>query len=258
MNAKSPHTPRYQTLLNDLVSRVRSGAYPVGSLLPTEHQLCEEFQLSRFTVREALRRMTEMGMVVRLTRQGTRVIADRPAAAYVQALDSIEEVMMHVRDTHLNIVAVEIVSADEALAALLQCDEGQNWLHVCGSRETRAEHLPLSWTDIYIAERYSGIMGDIGNSGEPLFELILKRYGERIAEIDQDISATIVPPTMALALRVRPNSPALLVIRRSYNSKREIVEVSVNTQPSVRYTFSLNVRQNRTSLRHTVSHRSAS
>jgi GntR family transcriptional regulator len=253
MPPKTPPTPRYQKLLSELVLRVQSGLYPVGSLLPTEHQLCDEFQLSRFTVREALRRMAEMGMVERLTRQGTRVVSERPAAAYVQALDSIDEVMRHVRDTRLNVVAIDIIAVDGALAQLLRCEPGKKWLYVCGSRETRGDQLPLSWTDIYVAERYSGIMGDISSSGQPLYELILQRYGVPITDIDQDIGATIVSPTMALALRVRPNSPALLVTRRAYNSKGEIIEVSVNTQPSARYTFSLHVRQNRTSLHHVVS-----
>ena len=257
MDLQKPRVPRYEKLLSELLSRVENGTYPVGALMPTENQLCEEFGLSRFTVREALRRMTDSGMVVRLTGEGTRVISNRPAPAYVQPLNSIDEVMMHVRDTRLKVVAVDIVSVDSALAELLHSEPGQNWLHVCGSRETRNESLPLSWADIYISERYSGIIGDLARSDEPIFQLIEKRYGERIAEIEQDISATTVSPTMALALRVRPNSPALLVNRRSYNSKREIIQISVNTQPSVRYTFRLHVRQNRTSLRQAVTAGSA-
>jgi GntR family transcriptional regulator len=256
MQKKKAPAHRYQKLLDELLFRVETGTYPVGEFLPTENQLCREFGLSRFTVREALRRMTEMGMVVRLTRQGTRLISDRPATAYVQPLDSMDEVMMHVHDTHLNTVAVEFVSADNDLARTLQCEPGENWLHVCGTRESRDDNLPLSWTDIYVAERYSDIFGDARKADEPIFKLIEKRYGERIAEIEQDISATIVPPTMALALRVRPNSAALLVNRRSYNSKGEIIEISINTQPSLRYTFRLRVKKNgAASLQHDINPR---
>ena len=250
-------TPHYQRLLDELISRVKAGTYPVGSLLPTEHQLCEEFDLSRFTVREALRRMTDMGMLVRVTRKGTRVISDHPGTAYVQPLDSIEEVMMHVRDTHLNVVSVDMLSVDPALAEQLGCKPGETWLRISGLRQTRDKQLPLSWTDIYVVERYSGIMGDLKSSNKAIYELIEARYGEKIAEIEQEISATNVQAAMALALQVRPGSPALLVIRRAFNERGDVIEISVNTQPASRYTFSLRVGRHRTSVRQTLSSESA-
>ena len=37
--------------------------YPVGSQLPTEHELCERFAVSRYTIREALRRLREDNLV---------------------------------------------------------------------------------------------------------------------------------------------------------------------------------------------------
>jgi len=246
-------TPHYQRLLDELVGRVKAGMYPVDSLLPTEHQLCEEFDLSRFTVREALRRMTDMGMLVRVTRKGTRVISDQPAPAYVQPLDSIDEVMMHVRDTRLNVISIDMIAADATLAAQLPCKVGQVWLRVSGRRETRDKQLPLSWTDIYIAERFAGIMGDIKASNKAIYELIESRYGAKIAEIEQDISAANVEAAMALALQVRPGSPALLVTRRAFDERGEIVEISVNTQPASRYNFSLRVSKHRTSVRQSLS-----
>ncbi len=250
-------TPHYQRLLDELISRVKAGTYPVGSLLPTEHQLCEEFDLSRFTVREALRRMTDMGMLVRVTRKGTRVISDHPGTAYVQPLDSIEEVMMHVRDTRLNVVSVDMLSVDPVLAEQLGCKPGETWLRISGLRETRDKQLPLSWTDIYVVERYSGIMGELKSSSKAIYELIEARYGEKIAEIEQEISATNVQAAMALALQVRPGSPALLVIRRAFNERGDVIEISVNTQPASRYTFSLRVGRHRTSVRQTLSSEAA-
>jgi GntR family transcriptional regulator len=252
MESPRPRVTRYQGLLNRLVAGIQAGKYPVGTLLPTEHQLCREFELSRFTVREALRRMTEMGLVVRAARQGTRVVSDQPLAAYVQPLDSIGEIMMHVTDTRLNVLATDVVAADEPLARLLRCEPGQEWLHVTGFRETRDDHLPMSWAEIYVHERYRDIQGEIGGSDQPIFELIAARYNDRIFEIEQDISATLVAPAVAVVLKVKPNSPALLVIRRTFNQRKETMLITINTQPADRHTFSIHVRENRAAVRHAV------
>ena len=47
---------RYLQIARTLRKEIVDGVYPVGSQLPTEHQLCERFAVSRYTVREALRR----------------------------------------------------------------------------------------------------------------------------------------------------------------------------------------------------------
>src|SRR6201985_3229058 len=55
--------PLYLQLVRALKEEIVSGVYPVGSQLPTEEELCERFSVSRYTVREALRRLREDNLV---------------------------------------------------------------------------------------------------------------------------------------------------------------------------------------------------
>jgi len=48
--------PRYAVVTQALTEDITSGRYPVGTALPTELALCTQFDISRHTVREALRR----------------------------------------------------------------------------------------------------------------------------------------------------------------------------------------------------------
>lgn len=59
-----------RTLRKEIVDRV----YPVGSQLPTEHELCDRFEVSRYTVREALRRLRDDNLVSSRPRTGTLVV----------------------------------------------------------------------------------------------------------------------------------------------------------------------------------------
>ena len=46
--------PKYAQVVAEIKKRIERGAYPPGTLLPSEHQLVEEFGVSRPTIVKAL------------------------------------------------------------------------------------------------------------------------------------------------------------------------------------------------------------
>src|SRR5919109_964414 len=60
--------PKYAQVIDELRRRIESGEYPPGSLLPSEHQLSDEFQIARPTVVRALRVLRQDGWIE--TQQG--------------------------------------------------------------------------------------------------------------------------------------------------------------------------------------------
>src|SRR5690348_5289879 len=80
---------RYLQVARALRKEIVDGVYPVGSQLPTEHQLCERFSVSRYTVREALRRLRDDNLVASRPRSGTLVVPRPSSDSYVQDVVSI-------------------------------------------------------------------------------------------------------------------------------------------------------------------------
>jgi DNA-binding FadR family transcriptional regulator len=62
-------------VVNELGRRVASGAYAAGALLPNEEQLCQELQVSRTALREAVKVLAAKGLLEPRPRIGTRVRA---------------------------------------------------------------------------------------------------------------------------------------------------------------------------------------
>jgi DNA-binding FadR family transcriptional regulator len=58
---------------HELGRRVVSGVYPAGALLPNEEQLCDELQVSRSPLREAVKVLAAKGLLESRPRIGTRV-----------------------------------------------------------------------------------------------------------------------------------------------------------------------------------------
>lgn len=72
---------RYEVIAEDLRNRMDQGQYAVGSRLPTEPELAATYDVSRLTLRKALRLIEAEGLLDRRPRRGTVVLARQPAAA---------------------------------------------------------------------------------------------------------------------------------------------------------------------------------
>ncbi|RYY73004.1 MAG: GntR family transcriptional regulator, partial [Comamonadaceae bacterium] len=153
----SDHAPRYQQLTQLLAREIREGRYPVGSLLPPEPQLCERFAVSRHTVREAVRLLCEQGLVSRHQGVGTRVRASHSEKRYVASLSSLRDLMEYAQQTRLKFLGSRWVNADESLAHLLRCKEGERWLELDTCRFPVEGGLPIVHMRILVRPQCDGI-----------------------------------------------------------------------------------------------------
>jgi len=65
--------PMYQQIAEDLQAQIESGVLKPGAQLPTELELREQYDSSRNTVRDAIKRLTSLGLVETKPGQGTFV-----------------------------------------------------------------------------------------------------------------------------------------------------------------------------------------
>lgn len=236
------HQPQYALVAQRLMDDIASGRYPVGTLLPAELDLCTQFGVSRHTMREAIRRLLERGLVTRQRGIGTTVKASRVENQYVQTTAKITDLPRYVEDTRLVTTQAEDVIADEALAAVLKCPPGQRWVKVTGYRNVNKGKLPMALTDIYISAAYGGIRKLIGTMKVPVYTLLERQYSLTIVEVQQEISATIIGAADAKRLSVKPGSAGLVVTRRYLSDNDHTIEVAVNLHPADRYSYSMSLR----------------
>ncbi|MBN2327140.1 MAG: GntR family transcriptional regulator [Candidatus Omnitrophica bacterium] len=73
-------TPTYQQLYDQIVQCIESDDFHVGEYLPTEHEICELSGLSRMTVRKAMDRLNQMGLVNAVRGRGTFIASKETSA----------------------------------------------------------------------------------------------------------------------------------------------------------------------------------
>jgi len=236
--------PRYAVVAEALIDDILSGRYAVGAALPTEHALCKQFNISRHTTREAIRRLQALGLVTRRAGVGTIVRSDRVAQRYVQVGDTVADLYQYAQDMAMNVLDVTDIEADDETAVLLGCPVGQAWARLQGLRGMDPDALPMALTDVYIARAYRGVLGDIEGAGLPIWSLIEARYGVIPTEVRQQITAVTLGHDDARKLQATPGEPALRITRHYLSDPTGTYEVAINLYPAGRFSYSNTLRIN--------------
>ncbi|MCL6442628.1 MAG: FadR family transcriptional regulator [Alicyclobacillus sp.] len=79
MFRKITQTSAADDIIEQIIGAIRSGSLPEGSRMPSERELAEQFQVSRATIREAIRHLSALGFVETRRGLGTFVHTVREA-----------------------------------------------------------------------------------------------------------------------------------------------------------------------------------
>lgn len=101
----------YLEVADQLKEDIFSGKYPVGSMLPTETELEELFNVSKITIRKAIELLAADEYVQKKSGKGTTVLSDRPynrlsrAVSFTQILEksnlNVTKTTLHVQKVNL-------------------------------------------------------------------------------------------------------------------------------------------------------------
>lgn len=65
--------PMYRQIADRIAAQIKDGTYPPNSRVPSEAEICDQFNVSRRTVRSAYAILLERGLVVTSQGKGTYV-----------------------------------------------------------------------------------------------------------------------------------------------------------------------------------------
>ncbi|BBY28585.1 GntR family transcriptional regulator [Mycolicibacterium sediminis] len=234
---------RYLQVARALRKDIVDGVYPVGTQLPTEHELCERFEVSRYTVREALRRLRDDNLVSSRPRAGTMVVARAASNSYAQEVMSIDDLLAFAAGARFDIESNAMVTVDVDLAAHTGLPVGTQWLAVRGTRRAEDGEVPICRTEYYVHRSFAAVGRLLQRHTGPIFPLIEDLFGVSVVEVHQEIAAVTASPRLAEQLQV-DECTAALEMRRTYTtSDGQIAQVTVNTHPSSRFRYSMTMRR---------------
>lgn len=203
--------PKYAQLVTELQRRIEAGRYAPGTAMPSEHQLIDEFGVSRPTVVAALRVLRDQGWID--SRQGKgRFVRGRPALASLESARA-GQVRLVGSEAAIpgEVLAAGAVDAPNRIRTLLDLDSsGKAFLRrrLLTADDAPSELLSL-WLPLDLAE------GTNLTSAVPLEqgvrEHLESRKGVKFDHIIEHIVARMPTDDEADALSMRTGTPVLVV-----------------------------------------------
>lgn len=243
----------YARVARTLSSRIASGEYPVGSLLPKELDLAEELGVGRQTVRAAMKQLLDLGLVSRRRHVGTRVERAEANGGFglTQSHANLTDLELLAKNHVRKVRSTGDVVADRVLAKELGCAPGSRWARISSLRmDVRRNEVPICWTDVYMAEEYGDLRKTVRRAPETLVSsLIEKKYGRITAAVHQSIEAVALPAAIAPELHAAAGSPALKIVRRYIDSAGDMFIVTATWHPADRFAYTMVLKRTGAQLR---------
>ena len=234
--------PRYQVIADDLMEDIAAEKFAVGSMLPTEMELCQRYDVSRYTVREALRQLRELGMVAMRRGSGTRVLSVQPEQAYVQSVSALSELLRY-PGTNFEVMESGHLSLNVEQAEILHVQPGADWFHISGVRRSELANTPICWQDVYVLPQYEDAARQVPMNHRAVHQIIEQRHGEIIGHAQLDMFASHIDEALARHLEVEPATAAMTIIRRYTDHNGRLFETTRSIHPEGRFVYSLELKR---------------
>lgn len=205
-------SPLFQQVKDYIILQIKTGDWTSETRIPSEHQIVEQFGVSRSTVNRALRELTAEGYLVRIQGVGT-FVAPHTIQHTLLKIRSIADEIMHQGGEHscdVHILREEEASPDLAFDMELAVGALVYRSLIVHKSNGKPVQLADRYINPIVAPEY--LKQDFGRitPSEYLFQI------GPLTEAEHTIEAMIPDENTRRYLRMSKNEPCLVIYRRTW------------------------------------------
>jgi GntR family transcriptional regulator len=202
--------PYYVQLIQRLKSKIDSGAWPAGSQLPGEPELCNLYGISRTVVRQALGEMEQQNLIVRRKGKGTFVAEPKVSESLAQKLTGFYSDMVE-RGYR---VATEVLHqrvgpVGDKIAEHLQIAPGASVIDIRRLRFVNEE--PIQLVTSYLPYALCPRVAEVDLTHRSLYDVLENECGLSIARGKRFLEAVGANESEARLLQIERGAPLIML-----------------------------------------------
>ncbi len=216
--------PRYYQLKEILEKRIQAGEFQPDDQFPTDEKLCDEYGLSRGTVRRAIDMLVEEGRLRREQGRGTFVTVPLLTQIFFRLSSFDEEMRQRGRTPSTRLLHLKVIPASEPVAADLELGVGEDVIEI--TRLRLADCQPIALETRYLAYKICPDLLHEDLEKQSIHNLLIDKYNIPLIRARHMIEAHVLTAREAKVLQARTGSAGFFVSRVTY---------TLNDRPVTRY-----------------------
>ncbi|MEW6670132.1 MAG: GntR family transcriptional regulator [Thermodesulfobacteriota bacterium] len=233
--------PLYKQLKKSLYDQIESGLFKPGQLIPSERTLCQQYNMSRITVRRCIEEMTNEGMLYRRHGKGTFVAPSKVKQGLARIVTFSQTVLELGMKPSTAILSTESIAADVQIARVFALPIATLLLELAllGKGDDQPLVLYESFFPPKIGEKMVREAMVREKEGIPFstYDLYGEPTGILPATVNQTFEATVADERMSQILNLEKGAPVLLITSIFLNGNQEPLEFRKATYRADRYKF---------------------
>ena len=232
-------TPVYMEIVEYVMQKIHSGEWPVGHMIPTEMQLCDQFGVSRSTVRTAVLKMVQEGHLKRVIGKGTFVTAPRILKQSTIFIESFfEELSQQGIAVSTDVLEFRKIPVNDEISAYFDGKETEV------IKLSRLRYVKDSFDKGPIVLATSYVSGNKNFMFKHDFEQVslrsvLKEHGYARSTIQKKITAVVPTLRESLLMGVKEGALAIKITTVTRDENGVVVDVGESVYPIERNEFIL-------------------
>ncbi|HOQ01667.1 MAG TPA: GntR family transcriptional regulator [Acetivibrio clariflavus] len=227
---KYSNEPLYSQLKNIIIEKIEKGEYPSGSKIPSEQELCELYDISRPTVRQAISELTSSGYLYKEKGKGTFVSNPKTvvnAKSYTGFTDSILDNDM---TGERKIISAETLTNRELrlLDDVFSIGNNQVIDFACFNYTGKINDDLISLNTSYIPiNLFPNIIEDVKNQ-KPSFDILRGKYPLLPTRTKSTLEVIYTEQFEAQYLMVPPGQALIKISNIIYSKSGQVVEFVIS------------------------------
>lgn len=226
---RASNAPIWFQIMRALESGIADGTWAPGDRLPSEHELCEHFSVSRTSVRDALARLENAGIVSR--QQGKGAFVERMQGPSAWTLPSAPSLLGEYSEDGRSALTSTILRGgieplpSWAAAVVGRGEQADGHGFVLERVRAVGGRTAVHVTN-YLPSRFAGLLPDLRDPRASLYSTITRVAGIRIARMHRTIEAATAERTLASLLEVEVGHPIVVVEAVAYDDNGDPIDFS--------------------------------
>jgi len=239
---KSSPVPVYYQIKKEIEDRINNGSFKPMEKIPSEDSLADVFNVSRMTIRKAIDKLVDQGLLIRKHGAGTFVSKSN----YIFKNDlskltsSTKEMNEYGRQIKTEVLEKEIVNATKEIANILDIKEGDKVFKYVRLRFINKTPFYLETSYLHFDKCLQLIKEDIAGS---VFDILENKYGIKIHDATASIEAVRANGLVSDILNVSEGAPILKIKQTTFTCEGEPVQYAVIISRSDKYKYHIHRRK---------------